>query len=421
MKNRNVKRFVPTFASMASIALLTAALVSSSLAAHADTPGGCSVGDAVDPTIANITMSVDGVAQLADKANPGVYGDYTMSLCKDNVDMVYGAYVGKLDPDSDVPSSMDLEFVDLSSDFDISFTPAAGDLPLEAEGQAQIDGFTIAPKTNRVTLLASPQEISALADCETTPLECSSTEDTATDDYPAQLNIDTRYSSGANGAAGYASIKGMAFSAAAFAYDMNASCPTDAKGSKSFSGIQLLLGGPHFQSDGTTENDGYAQLILPAATVTSCFGGTTADFAKNILMTRTEGGKSTAMTDAKVATTPDAGLNYTVATTADKVVITIDTVTFSQPTYLIGKKAATVAPGKLKVTKKTADLAALLKLALPSKGSFQVVIASASKSICSVVGTTVVGTVKGTCKFTLNSLSRKGKTVKSAAGSFAVS
>ena len=211
----------------------------------------------------------------------------------------------------------------------------------------------------------------------------------------------------------------MTFSAGAFAYDMNASCPNDPKGSKSFSGIKIDLGGPHFQSDGETENEGYAQVVLPAATVASCFGGTTADFAKNILMSRTEVGKTVAMTDAKVATTPDAGLNYTVASTADKVVITIDTVTFSQPTYLISKKAS--APAKAKVTKKIADLAASLKLALPAKGSFQVVIAAASKAVCSVSGTNVLGTAKGTCKYTLNSLSSKGKTVKSANGSFVVS
>ena len=419
VKNRAVKKFVPAFASLAGIALLTAALMSSSVAAHADTPGDCAVGDPVDVAAANITMSVDDVAQPADKDNPGAFGDYTLSLCKDSDNMVYSANVGKLDPDSDVPSSMDLELVDLDSNFVISFTPLAGDLPLEAEGQAQIDGFTIDAKTNRVTITASPQEISTLQDCQTTPLECSTSEDTATDDYPAQLNIDTRFAHGTAGAAGYAAVKGMTFSAGAFAYDMNASCPNDPKGSKSFSGIKIDLGGPHFQSDGETENEGYAQVVLPAATVASCFGGTTADFAKNILMSRTEVGKTVAMTDAKVATTPDAGLNYTVASTADKVVITIDTVTFSQPTYLISKKAS--APAKAKVTKKIADLAASLKLALPAKGSFQVVIAAASKAVCSVSGTNVLGTAKGTCKYTLNSLSSKGKTVKSANGSFVVS
>ena len=419
VKNKRVKKYPRFIAALAGVALVSTAIVSSSVAAHADTPGDCAVGVSVDPTAANITMSVDGVAQAADKANPGVYGDYTLSLCKDTDDMVYSAYVGKLDPDSDVPSSMDLEFVDLSSDFVIGFTPLAGDLPLEAEGQAQIDGFTIDAKTNRVTLKASPQEISTLQDCDTTPLECSVTEDTATDDYPAQLNIDTRFSTGTAGAAGYTAVKGMAFSAAAFAYDMNASCPNDSKGDKSFSGIKLDLGGPHFQSDGTTENEGYAQVILPAATVASCFGGTTADFAKNILMSRTEVGKSTAMTDEKVATTPDAGLNYNLVTTADKVVITIDTVTFSQPTYVISKKV--VAPTKVKVTKKFADLATSLKIALPPKGSFKVVVAGASKSVCSVSGTTVTATAKGTCKYTLTSLSSKGKTVKTANGSFVVS
>jgi len=419
VKNKPVKRNLKVLSALATIALVATAMLSSSVVAHADTPGDCLMGDPVDIAAAKITMSVDGVAQAADKANPGVYGDYTLSLCKDSDNMVYSAYVGKLDPDSDDPSSMDLEFVDLDSDFVIGFTPSSGDLPLTIEGQAQIDGFTVDAKTNRVTITASPQEISTLQDCETTPLECSVAEDTATDELPAQLNVDTRFSHGAAGLAGYPAVKGMAFSAAAYAYDMNASCPTDAKGDKSFSGIKIDLGGPHFQSDGETENEGYAQVVLPAATVVSCFGGTTADFANNILMSRTELNKTVAMADAKVATTPDAGLNYTIEATTDKVVITIDTVTFSQPTYLISKKV--VAPTKIKVTKKFADLATSLKIALPPKGSFKVVVAAASKAICSVSGTTVVATAKGTCKYTLSSLSSKGKTVKTANGSFVVS
>ena len=125
------------------------------------------------------------------------------------------------------------------------------------------------------------------------------------------------------------------------------------------------------------------------------------------------------MTDEAVATTPDAGLNYKLVTTADKVVITIDTVTFSQPTYVISKKV--VAPTKVKVTKKFADLATSLKIALPPKGSFKVVVAAASKAVCSVSGTTVTATAKGTCKYTLTSLSSKGKTVKTANGSIVVS
>lgn len=418
MKNVDLK-LSKSPAWISSLALITSALISVGFAAHADTPGDCSVGVSVDPTAANITMTVDGVSQPADPANPGVYGTYTLSLCKDADNLVYSAYVGKLDSTSDTPTSMDLEFVDLTSDFVIGFTPLDGDLPLEAEGQAQIDGFTIDAKTNRVTLLASPQEISTIGDCVTAPLDCSATETVASDELPAQLNIDTRYANGKSGLAGYGAVKGMAFSAAAFAYDMNASCPKDTTRDKSFSGIKIDLGGPHFQSDGVTENDGYVQVVLPAATVASCFGGTTADFASNILMSRIQAGQSAAMTDAKTAITPDAGLNYTFAASPEKVVITIDTVTFSQPSYLISKKI--VVPAKPKVTKKFADLATSLKIALPPKGSFKVVIAAASKAICSVSGTMVVGTAKGTCKYTLASLSSKGKTVKTANGSFVVS
>lgn len=397
--------------------LLSAILLTSSLSlavgaqiAAADSAGTCMQGSSflADGSAA---LSVDGVP--ATPSSPSVFADsasgvrYTLSLCRDTGNHVYGYSVGRLAGDN--TSSTGLSVDDVSKSFTVSFTPQAGDVALTSENHARASAFTIDPTTRLVSVTASPLSFSDIYgnDCPlgTTPLQCAAQVTNASVDNLASLTGAVRYTDASGtGAAGFSDLPGMYTSSAAYVFFVWASCPTNSNRDQSFSGLKIDLGGPHLRHDGDP-NLGYVSAYIPAEAVAACFGDSPAHYAANAKVTRTEDGSTLV---ASSRSTTDAGLHYVATADANGVLIEIPEVTFSQPTYGFGTKK-----GKALFLKQYAlsTLAKNLKVTKPKGGKF--IISVSTPTVCTHSASKLFVFKKGTCEYKVTPVKKDGTVLTS--------
>lgn len=396
--------------------LLSAILLTSSLSlavgaqiAGADSAGTCIQGSSflADGSAA---LSVDGVA--ATPSSPSVFADsasgvsYTLSLCRDTGNHVYGYSVGRLAGDN--TSSAALSVDDVSKSFTVSFTPQAGDVALTSENHARASAFTVNPTTHLVSVTASPLSFSDIYgnDCSgKMPLQCAAEVERASVDNPASLTGAVRYTDASGtGAAGFSDLPGMYTSSAAFVFFVWASCPTNSNRDQSFSGLKIDLGGPHLRHDGEP-NLGYVSAYIPAEAVAACFGDSPAHYAANAVVTRTEDGSTL---NASSHSTADAGLHYVATADANGVLIEIPEVTFSQPTYGFGTKK-----GKALFLKQYAlsTLAKNLKVTKPKGGKF--IISVSTPKVCAHSASKLFGFKAGTCRYKVTPVKKDGTVLTS--------
>lgn len=100
--------------------------------------------------------------------------------------------------------------------------------------------------------------------------------------------------------------------------------------------VQLL--GPHKNASGGP-NEGSLTAVIPFTTVQGCFGATPSEMQSATSMTRTENGITENGT-----TSGTGGLAYSVTGSSSGLVVSVPTVTFSQPTYNL-KFTKTTASG----------------------------------------------------------------------------
>ena len=392
------------------VALAVSALVAALVLAPgalADAPGTCPMGTPFD---GGLTVSVDGVAQT--KTATGVYGPYAVSLCRSvavgaNGTDTYNFSVGRVGGGGD---QSDLVAGDLDSSFQLAFTPQAGDTPLTLEAKARADGFAIdAAHGDKVTVTAKPISFATLNGCATGPEQCLLDHPAANAFYAANLTGAVRYmTASGEGAAGFDDLPGLITSSSAFEFFVWASCPANPLHYSAYTGLKIDLGSPHFLPDGTTPNTGMVDAFIPASAVQSCFGVTPQAYAASALVTRTENGATAA---ASTTAGADPGLVFTISADDTGVAIGIPEVTFSQPSYGFGRA---------KTRKRIAALARKAGVRKPKGGSLRVAVASKSRSVCIASVDTVYGTAKGTCRYTVKAVSRKGKVVKAKRGTFKV-
>ena len=397
--------------------LLSAILLTSSLSltvgaqiAGADSAGTCTQGSSflADGSAA---LAVGGVA--AEPVSLSVFADsasgvsYTLSLCRDTGNHVYGYSVGRLAGDN--TSSTGLSVDDVSKSFTVSFTPQAGDVALTSENHARASAFTIDPTTRLVSVTASPLSFSDIYgnDCPlgTTPLQCAAQVESASVDNPASLTGAVRYTDASGtGAAGFSDLPGMYTSSAAYVFFVWASCPTNSNRDQSFSGLKIDLGGPHLRHDGDP-NLGYVSAYIPAEAVAACFGDSPQHYADNAKVTRTEDGSTL---NASSQSTTDAGLHYVATADANGVLIEIPEVTFSQPTYGFGTKK-----GKALFRKQYAlsTLAKNLNVTKPKGGKF--IISVLTPTVCAHSASKLFGFKKGICRYTVTPVKRDGTVLNS--------
>jgi len=395
--------------------LLSAILLTSSLSlavgaqiAGADSAGTCVQGSSF-LTAGSAALLVEGVA--ATPVSLGVFADsasgvsYTLSLCRDTGNHVYGYSVGRLAGDN--TSSTGLSVADVSKSFTVSFTPQAGDVALTSENHARATAFTIDPTTRLVSVTASPLSFSDIYgnDCPsgTTPLQCAAQVTGASVDNPASLTGAVRYTDASGtGAAGFSDLPGMYTSSAAYVFFVWASCPTNSNRDQSFSGLKIDLGGPHLRHDGDP-NLGYVSAYIPAEAVAACFGDSPAHYAANAVVSRTEDGSTLV---ASSRSTTDAGLHYVATADANGVLIEIPEVTFSQPTYGFGTKK-----GKALFRSQYALSTLAKNLKKPKGGKF--IISVSTPKVCAHSASKLFGFKAGTCKYKVTPVKKDGTVLTS--------
>lgn len=381
---------------------------------HADPAGQCNMGTFFD---SGVTFAVDGVPVQG--SGNGVYGDYVLDICRDSANYTYSVNLNTFNP---VFGTQDkLTAPELTHSFTVGFTPAAGDIPVIAEGHGDIASFSIdATNSNAVTFTAKPLAYSDIygSDCgNQPPAQCVITAGKASVDAPAELRVGIRFGdSQGRGMADFGMLPGMHWSSSAYYFYQRASCPTmngQSGNSSAFSGLQVELGGPHFKADGVTVNTGSVKVFIPTVAVVSCFGGPPSMVLQSLKLTRTEGATTSAVT-----TTGDesAGLYYEAsADDSTGLLITIPTVTFSKPKYKVGTRNGR---SFARSTKSFTSLGSLVRVSKPVRGKLKVTVNT--KKVCAPGVSSVYGFKVGTCAFTVTSYSKSGKKVKSARGSFRV-
>ena len=354
---------------------------------------------------ADLALSVNGAAQAHLIDN--VYGDYYVSVCKDSANRTYSVNVASV-----IGSHGYLTEADAESLFEVTFTPDATDYPRIAEGHGRIQSLSIgSAPSHTVTLSTKPIAWSDIQNCFFTPAVCVARTTTASVDIERDIRVGIRYAEGSvtgPGGEGFQYLEGMTWSAGAYYFWPRPNCPAAGGGD----GITIEMGGPHLRADGAL-NAGFASIYIPAAAVKSCFGVTeAATYLNSLLVTRTENGATVAADAVADSTAASTGTKYVATATDDGGVrIEIPTVTFSKPSYRIAK---------VRASKSFSTLAKSAKVSTPKGGSVRVSVASTSKGICVVKGTSVKAFKKGTCKYTATSYTKKNKKSQSKSGSFTV-
>lgn len=380
---------------------LALGLSSVSGSAHADAwdTRGCNTGTQVT---SGVSLKIDGTdisGPTGAKANEYA-GGYVVNVCRDTDNSTYVIYVSNINNPKNY-----LYDADANRIFSVSFTPDAADTPQIVEGHAHIQSFTVdAAASNKVTVDMKPINWSDIhggtgSVCEKlSPAACVNTVTKADEDFTNDLRVGVRYGTE------FAPLNGMTWSAGAYYFWMRTGCPALNGGYGD--GLTFELGGPHFKTDGTTVNTGFATVFIPNAAIAKCFGGTAADFVAKTLITRTEGSTTEV---ADTAATQGTGLHYTLTPTATGLQIDIPTVTFSQPTY------------KMTKARSVKTKAAIIKAShIKKKAGGSTTVTVKTPKYCSANGSAVFGIKKGKCKVTVTSYKATGAKYKSKTYSFKV-
>ncbi len=403
----------------ASVWLPVAAVTSP---AGADPVGGCMSNTQMISSAVSLTL--DGVS-LTPQTNPNVYADgsgnfYGLTLCNDTTNHAY--YFSVMATVADGSGFSDLDSSLAGHSFALTFTANPGTVPLVAQlsalAPAGPQGLVIDPATNTVTVTAATLGFSDIWQCPHTPEVCASTISQASHDHLVNWSGSVRYRTSdpnpmTNGGAGFSDLPGLTLSSGAYYFTMAASCPTNPNGDKSFTGLQINEGGPHFMSDGTTPNTTTLQAFIPAEAVAECFGLTPGAFALSAQLSRTENGTTSALVSQSSATDTTAeGLIYTLSSSDAGVTISVPTVTFSKPSYKFS------ARGKVLNTRTIAALATSLRVVKPVGGSLRVQVAATSKSVCVATNAKVFTFNRGTCRYTVIARAKGGAVTRRASGVF---
>lgn len=390
--------------------------------AGADPVGGCMSNTQMISAASSLTL--DGVP-LTPQANPNVFADssgnyFGLTLCNDTSNHAY--YFSVMATVADGSSFSDLDSSLAGHSFALTFTANPGTVPLVAQlsalAPAGPQGLVIDPVANTVTVRAATLGFSDIWQCPNTPEVCASTISQASHDHLVNWSGSVRYRTNdpnpmTNGGAGFSDLPGLTLSSGAYYFTMAASCPTNPNGDKSFTGLQINEGGPHFMADGATPNTTALQAFIPAEALAECFGLTPSAFALSAQLSRTEYGTTTALVSQTNATDATAaGLIYNLSSSDAGVTISVPTVTFSKPTYRFG------ARGKVLSTRTISSLAASLHVAKPSGGSLRVQVASASTSVCVATTVKVFAFNRGSCRFTVVARAKGGAITRRASGTF---
>ena len=280
-------------------------------------------GTSVTPT----AVTVDGVA-----VPTRVNGQPWVLICRNSSPATYSIAWG-----ISQTSSLDEELGggNLAKTFAVTFSTGSDAASmLMALGDTQ--SFVISGST--VTVSAKPVATTKIDfangdPCKTSPFTEACAGGGTKSNYAAFLNETLRY-----GNDSYAKLTGAYMSATASLFDAQLDSACFGAQADAGQGVErdlatllnLKLLGPHFKADNTTLNTGTMKVVIPLATVLTCFGtsATPTGLVSETTMERTESG-----TTVPVLPTGSGGLQYTITPGIAGLTITVPTVTFSQPTY----------------------------------------------------------------------------------------
>lgn len=287
--------------------------------------GDCvsSGGTLVTPT----SVTVDGVPQTRTNGAPWVL------ICRNTSPATYSISWG-LDQ-SGTSINEELGGANLAKAFAVTFSTSSDAASmLMTLGDTQ--SFVINGST--VTVTAKPVATTKIDfangdPCKTAPFTEACAGGGTKTNYAAFLNETLRY-----GTDSYSKLTGAYLSATASLFDAQLDSACFGAQADAGQGVErdlatllnLKLLGPHFKADNTTLNTGTMRVVIPVATILTCFGtsATPTGLVSETTMDRTESG-----TTVPVLPTGSGGLQYTITPGIAGLTIAVPTVTFSQPTY----------------------------------------------------------------------------------------
>jgi hypothetical protein len=327
----------------------------------------------------------------------------------------------------------DLLVANLEKVFEVTFTPTAGDSPTVADFYGRVQSLTVG---SAVVVTVKPVPLTKVNYSlpANAALNCQGKEFTdpacialAGSDLAAIASGSVRFDTSAR-PSNYSKLAGATVSAAANLYDISLSGPCPLA-SSSFSGsdggggrpstesttLTVKMVGPHFKENGATLNSGSLEVFLPKETITTCFGGTAAELAATLGITRTEAGVTADV--VKTSGTSSTGLQYITTVVGESLKISVLSVSFSDPTYnlLLHKAAVATTTNAASATQlsrtgsRTAkSLAAQAKLPILKGSTVSMKVFASSTKYCKARGSTIKGLKVGTCKVTVTVKPKKG-------------
>jgi hypothetical protein len=284
------------------------------------TVGGETVPDATNPTNGRIGAAI--CANFADARKVGLI------FYRKNGSNLHQDLTGALTPSgnpvtTNTPISVTMTNLGALAEF-YSFSLAYGNVSSWTTSGLGTPGaslsFTINPAA-RVLVTGSGQS----AGCSATPPMCNAT---ASDQDILGASIDFDFDQAGTFSAFSGSYFGVVSAVAGFVTRSHSDPEA----------IEATLGAPHFKADGTTLNVGSMQAFLPSSVLANILGLTGTVGAEDIAVTRSV---NSAATDAPFSVTSVAG----------GVVVRLNDVTFSSPTYTIKKSSGATTPPAKPATK----------------------------------------------------------------------
>ena len=339
----------------ATLAIAASALTATSATSVAPAGGSYPVGCGGNGTaVSGGQMSYDGVSvtpnTIPAAGSPGV------QICRDTNNQYYAVMIG-LSNGTSLDEDLGATFG--AKAYSVSFPIQSGDTTSIATAIGSMSEYSVTGGSAHVVV--TPLTASTIFNGNHADTSCDSRPSDSSGNYLAACSV-TNLPGGVASATGkgarfyvrfdrgWSNLSGMYVSASAEYAQVRLAgqCPTSSTSSGSYSGgdsgdggvnrpsglradtevaldVQLL--GPHLTASGT-QNDGTLTAVLPYATVEACFGASPDEMAQGFAMTRTEGG-----TTEPVTTGGSGGLKYTITPSASGLVISVPSVSFSQPTY----------------------------------------------------------------------------------------
>jgi hypothetical protein len=388
------------------------------LPATADSQAGiCNSG-----TVVTATLRVDGVATAVNASG----STYALTVCRVADMNYYTVQVGQYDGGV---LKEDLLAANLEKIFEVTFVPTAGDTLTVADFYGRVQSYVfganvvVAIKPSTLSIVDDPTR--SCAGKEFTDGTCIAR--AASRDLAAMVLGTVRFDTSVR-PSNYSKLAGATVSAAANLYDISLSGPCPLA-SSSFSGsdggggrpstesttLTVKMVGPHFKENGATLNSGSLEVFLPKETITTCFGGTAAELAATLGITRTEAGVTADV--VKTSGTSSTGLQYITTVVGESLKISVLSVSFSDPTYnlLLHKAAVATTTNAASATQlsrtgsRTAkSLAAQAKLPILKGSTVSMKVFASSTKYCKARGSTIKGLKVGTCKVTVTVKPKKG-------------